>query len=109
MRAIAPRLRARRLSLNDKELQLCYAGAVALVVPSRYEGYGLPALEALARGAPLVAADASAIPEVVGKDPATIAVSVAADLLRGFELARAAKESTADAATGPATGAEVAP
>lgn len=37
-----------------------------LAVPSRYEGFGLPAAEAMAYGAPLVAADATALPEVVG-------------------------------------------
>ena len=39
---IAPQLRARRLALSDNELRLAYAGAVALVFPSRYEGSGYP-------------------------------------------------------------------
>ncbi|GAA6527708.1 glycosyltransferase family 1 protein [Intrasporangium sp. DVR] len=42
------------------------AAASALVVPSRYEGFGLPALEGMAAGTPVVAADAGALPEVVG-------------------------------------------
>src|SRR4029453_10914804 len=42
------------------------AGAAALVVPSWYEGFGLPALEALACGTPVVAADLPALREVLG-------------------------------------------
>jgi alpha-1,3-rhamnosyl/mannosyltransferase len=42
------------------------AGAVALTFPSRYEGFGLPVLEAMALGTPVLAADATALPEVVG-------------------------------------------
>jgi glycosyltransferase involved in cell wall biosynthesis len=40
--------------------------ATVVAVPSRYEGFGLPAVEAMAAGAALVAADATALPEVVG-------------------------------------------
>lgn len=43
-----------------------YQQAAVVAVPSRYEGFGLPAAEAMAYGAPLVAADATALPEVVG-------------------------------------------
>jgi glycosyltransferase involved in cell wall biosynthesis len=43
-----------------------YRGAVAFIFPSRYEGFGLPPLEALACGTPVVGSDAASIPEVVG-------------------------------------------
>jgi glycosyltransferase involved in cell wall biosynthesis len=42
------------------------AGSVALTYPSRYEGFGLPVLEAMAYGTPVVASAATALPEVVG-------------------------------------------
>ncbi len=47
-------------------LEGLYRQALALVFPSRYEGYGLPVAEAMARGCPVLAADAGALPEVVG-------------------------------------------
>ncbi len=50
----------------DDALAQWLAGAVALAFPSVYEGFGLPPLEAMAAGVPVVATSAGAVPEVVG-------------------------------------------
>ncbi len=50
----------------DEDLPALYGGARCLITASRYEGFGLPALEAIACGTPVVAFDAGAIPEVAG-------------------------------------------
>jgi len=50
----------------DDDLPAFYAGAQALVLPSVYEGFGLPVLEAMACGTPAVASNASSIPEIGG-------------------------------------------
>jgi glycosyltransferase involved in cell wall biosynthesis len=52
--------------LDDARLDALLRGAAALVHPSRYEGFGLVVLEAMARGVPVVCADATALPETAG-------------------------------------------
>ncbi|MDQ6769171.1 MAG: glycosyltransferase family 4 protein [Gemmatimonadota bacterium] len=51
---------------SDDELHALYAHASCLALPSLHEGFGLPALEAMAAGTPVVAANTGALPEVTG-------------------------------------------
>ncbi|CAN5699880.1 hypothetical protein BH24ACT26_BH24ACT26_04730 [soil metagenome] len=50
----------------SSDLDALYRNAVALTFPSRFEGFGAPILEAWSKGCPVIAADATALPEVVG-------------------------------------------
>lgn len=59
--------RVRRLGrIAASDVAGLYGLASVVAVPSRYEGFGLPAAEAMAHGVPVVVADATALPEVVG-------------------------------------------
>jgi glycosyltransferase involved in cell wall biosynthesis len=58
--------RVRHVDADDATLPAWYAGALAFVFPSRYEGFGLPTLEAMASGTATVLADSSSHPEVGG-------------------------------------------
>jgi glycosyltransferase involved in cell wall biosynthesis len=90
--------------LPEPDLVRLVAGAAALVLPSWYEGFGLPALEALACGTPVVASDLPALREVLGdqaelappNDPAALADALARALDDpGGAAARTARQTRA--------------
>lgn len=58
--------------VNDEDLPEIYAGCECFVYPSLYEGFGLPVLEAMQFGAPVITSNISSIPEIVGEAGITI-------------------------------------
>lgn len=52
--------------VSDEDLPAVYAGASAVAFPSEFEGFGLPALEGMACGAPVVCSNTSSLPEIAG-------------------------------------------
>jgi glycosyltransferase involved in cell wall biosynthesis len=77
--------------VTDGELDALIRGADLLVHPSLYEGYGLVLVEAMARGVPVVAANATALPEIAGD------AAILFDPLDASALADAIREALADA------------
>ncbi len=73
----------RRISVPYEDGPLLYQACTAFAFPSRYEGFGLPPLEAMACGAPVIVSNASSLPEVVGN----AALCVAPDDVAGWATA----------------------
>ena len=77
--------------VSQEELAVLYRSAEALVLPSRYEGFGMPVLEAMASGTPVVCSDDAALREVAGD------AGIYGDLVDGIRRALADRESFARA------------
>jgi glycosyltransferase involved in cell wall biosynthesis len=76
--------------VSDEHLPSLYSGALALIYPSLYEGFGLPPLEAMACGVPVVTSKGTSLPEVVGDDAILVDpedVDSIADGIRGVARA----------------------
>ncbi|MCA1647423.1 MAG: glycosyltransferase family 4 protein [Chloroflexi bacterium] len=80
--------RVKRLAyVPDADLAALYSGAAAVAIVSLYEGFGMPALEALACGASLVASNRGSLPEIVGEAGITVNPFDVAAIARGLERA----------------------
>ena len=87
--------------IDSNDLPLWYNATALFVYPSHFEGFGLPVLEAMACGAPVITSDVSSLPEVTGRegaarlvnptDPAALAAALA-EVMSDAEL-RAAMSS----------------
>ena len=101
--------------VDDDLLPAYYSGAECLVVPSLQEGFGLPVVEAMACGCPVIVSDRASLPEIAGEaaltsapDPGSLATALARvlddpglrDRLRERGLARARMFTWGEAATG---------
>jgi glycosyltransferase involved in cell wall biosynthesis len=93
-------------NLSERALPVLFSGAQALLLPSLYEGFGLPAIEAMACGCPVILSNTSALPETAGDAALYAAPNVPAEweeaakrivsdtqlrqsmIQRGFERAR---------------------
>lgn len=82
----------RRIRVPYEDGPLLYQACTLFAFPSRYEGFGLPPLEAMACGAPVLSSNASSLPEVVGE----AAIQVAPDDVAGWAAALARLLNNAD-------------
>lgn len=71
--------------LDDDELAKIYSGALAVAFISLYEGFGLPIIEAMGCGVPVLCADTTSLPEVAGGAALLVDPLAVADIARGLE------------------------
>ncbi len=93
-------------NITDQELARQYTSAAALVTLSLDEGFGLPVLEAMAHGCPVVAANRAALPEVVGSAGILVNLASPRDIVAGIRRAVVPSDDRSDLVTRGYTRAE---
>lgn len=79
-------------ALSEEDLDALYRGADAFAYPSVYEGFGLPVLEAMARGVPTIASNTSSLPEVAGGASYEVNPRSVRDIAKALELVLSDRE-----------------
>jgi len=86
--------------VSNEDLWRLYSNAYALVFPSRYEGFGIPVLESLTAGVPVIGSSRSSIPEVIGKHGIVIEYDSTESLRAAFIKLKETRASLLDGVDG---------